>query len=77
MPYQYKREPLSDDEVNQLTNACDTFREKFVVWTLLDTGLRLSEFADLKIIISSGGKEGRNLHQSPPNPFKPRQIDNY
>jgi len=48
MPYQYKREPLSDDEVNRLTNACDTFREKFVVWTLLDTGLRLSEFADLK-----------------------------
>jgi len=48
MPYQYKREPLNDDEVNRLTNACDTFREKFVVWTLLDTGLRLSEFADLK-----------------------------
>ena len=48
MPYQYKREPLNDDEVNKLTNACDTFREKFVVWTLLDTGLRLSEFADLK-----------------------------
>jgi len=48
MPYQYKREPLSDDEVNRLTSACDTFREKFVVWILLDTGLRLSEFADLK-----------------------------
>lgn len=48
MPYQYKREPLNDNEVNRLTNACDTFREKLVVWTLLDTGLRLSEFADLK-----------------------------
>ena len=48
MPYQYKREPLNDDEVNSITNACDTFREKFVVWTLLDTGLSLSEFADLK-----------------------------
>ncbi len=48
MPYQYKREPLNDDEVDRITNACDTFREKFVVWTLLDTGLRLSEFADLK-----------------------------
>ncbi len=35
MPYQYKRELLNDDEVNRLTNACDTFREKFVVWTLL------------------------------------------
>jgi len=48
MPYQYKREPLNDDEVNRLTNACDTFREKFVIWTLLYIGLRLSEFADLK-----------------------------
>jgi len=48
MPYQYKREPLSDDQVNNLINACDAFREKFVIWTLLDIGLRLSEFADLK-----------------------------
>lgn len=56
MPYQYKREPLNDDEINAMTNAYDTFREKFVVWTLLDTGLRLSEFADLKKI-SSGRKE--------------------
>ena len=48
MPYQYKREPLNNDEVDKLTNSCDTFREKFVIWTLLDTGLRLSEFADLK-----------------------------
>jgi len=47
MPYQYKREPLNDDEVNQLTNACENFRQKFVVWTLLDTGLRLSEFTNL------------------------------
>jgi integrase/recombinase XerD len=48
MPYQYKREPLNNDEVNKLTNACDNFCEKFFIWTLLDTGLRLSEFADLK-----------------------------
>ena len=47
MVYQYKREPLNDDEVNKLTNACETFREKFVIWTLLDTGLRLSEFTEL------------------------------
>jgi integrase/recombinase XerD len=44
MPYQYKREPLNNDEVNKLINACDNFREKFFIWTLLDTGLRLSEF---------------------------------
>ena len=48
MSYQYKREPLNNDEVDKLTNACNTFQEKFVVWTLLDTGLRLSEFAELK-----------------------------
>ncbi len=70
MPYQYKREPLSDDEVNKLINACDIFREKFVVWTLLDTGLRLSEFADLKkdniqwqerrlVIYGKGGPYGK------------------
>ena len=70
MPYQYKKEPLNDDEVDRLTNACDTFREKFVVWTLLDTGLRLSEFADLKkdniqwqekrlVIYGKGGPYGK------------------
>ena len=70
MPYQYKREPLNDDEVNSLINTCDTFREKFVVWTLLDTGLRLSEFADLKkdniqwqekrlVIYGKGGPYGK------------------
>ncbi len=47
MPYQYKREPLNDDEVDKLTNACDTSREKFVLWPLLDTALFLSQFADL------------------------------
>ena len=36
MPYQYKREPLSDDEVNRLTNACETFVEKFVILPLLN-----------------------------------------
>ena len=70
MPYQYKREPLSDDEVNRLTNACETFEEKFVVWTLLDTELRVSEFANLKkdkiqwqerrlIIYGKGGPYGK------------------
>jgi integrase/recombinase XerD len=47
MVYQYKREPLNDDEVDRLTNACEAFREKLVVWTLLDTGMRLSELASL------------------------------
>jgi len=70
MPYQYKREPLNNDEVDKLTNACDTFREKFTVWTLLDTVLRLSEFANLKkdniqwqerrlVIYGKGGPYGK------------------
>jgi integrase/recombinase XerD len=48
MPYQYKREPLTPDESNRLSNACENYREKLVVWTLFDTGLRVSELANLK-----------------------------
>lgn len=40
MLYQYKREPLSDHEVNRLISPCEIFEERFVVWTFLDTGLR-------------------------------------
>ena len=40
---QYKREPLDDAQIDQLVNACETFREKLIVWTLLDTGLRVSD----------------------------------
>ena len=47
MQRQYKREPLSDDEVDRLTQACETFREKLSVFTLLDTGMRVSELATL------------------------------
>jgi integrase/recombinase XerD len=47
MPYQFKREPLTADEANRLANACQTHEEKLVVWTLLDTGLRVAELAHL------------------------------
>ena len=46
-PRQYKREPLDDAEIDQLVNACQGFREKLIIWTLLDTGLRVSELAGL------------------------------
>lgn len=47
MTYQYKREPLSAEEEDRLVNACKTHEEKLVVWVLLDSGLRVSEFANL------------------------------
>ena len=47
MPYQYKREPLLPDEINRLANACKTADERIAIWTLLDTGLRVSEFTGL------------------------------
>jgi len=46
--YQYKREPLSADEANRLANACETHVERLVIWTFLDTGMRVSELAGLK-----------------------------
>jgi integrase/recombinase XerD len=47
MRYQYKREPLTSDEANRLANACLTHEEKLVIWTLLDTGLRVAELSKL------------------------------
>lgn len=48
MPYQFKREPLTQDEANRLANSCQTHEEKLIIWTLLDTGLRVAEFSGLK-----------------------------
>ena len=47
MAYQYKREPLSDEEVNKFTNAAQSFQEKLTAFTLLDIGLRVGEYAAL------------------------------
>jgi integrase/recombinase XerD len=47
MPYQYRREPLTPDQATRLANACTTPQERLVVWTLLDTGLRLRELSSL------------------------------
>ena len=47
MPYQFKREPLTQDEATRIANACTTHTERLIVWTLLDTGLRVSELAGL------------------------------
>ena len=47
MPYQYVREPLTAEESDRLSHACDTPTEQLIVWTLLDTGLRVGELCDL------------------------------
>ena len=47
MAYQYVREPLLLEEADALANACETTEERLVVWTLLDTGLRVSELCAL------------------------------
>lgn len=70
MPYQHKREPLNTDETSALTSACRTPEEKLVVWSLLDTGLRVSELSDVSkdsidyqnhrvTVMGKGGIHGR------------------
>ena len=70
MPYQYKREPLSGTDVNKLLNACKDLKEKLIVSTLMDTGMRVSELSTLKkdqiqwqekriIIYGKGGPFGK------------------
>jgi integrase/recombinase XerD len=47
MPYQFKKEPLRAEEADRLANSCTTPDERLVLWTLLDTGLRVSELCSL------------------------------
>lgn len=47
MAYQFKREPLTQDEATRLAQSCETGMERVTIWTLLDTGLRVSELAGL------------------------------
>ena len=47
MAYQFVREPLKDEEADKICQVCETSLEKLIVWTLLDTGLRVSELCSL------------------------------
>ncbi len=47
MAYQYVRQPLRTEEADALSHACETTEEKLIIWTLLDTGLRVSELCSL------------------------------
>jgi integrase/recombinase XerD len=43
----FKREPLTQAESDALGTACASGEEKLIVWTLLDTGLRVEELSGL------------------------------
>lgn len=45
---EYKREPLEEDEVLALRKSCANLEEELVINLLLDTGMRVSELANLK-----------------------------
>lgn len=47
MTHQHRRGPLSVEETNRFVNGACTFQEKLVIFTLLDTGLRVAELAGL------------------------------
>ena len=47
MTSQCVRTPLTNQEADLLCQACETFQEKLIIWTLLDTGLRVSELCAL------------------------------
>jgi len=66
----FKREPLTADEANRLANACNCHEERLVIWTLIDTGLRVGELTSLKrnnidwqahriIVYGKGGPYGK------------------
>ena len=72
--YQYKREPLSNEEADKLANVAESFQEKLVIFTLLDTGLRVAEFSGLKkdniqwqerrlVIFGKGGIYGKKVRR--------------
>jgi len=43
----YKREPLEENEIEALRKACTSFEEELIINVLLETGMRVSEFAKL------------------------------
>lgn len=90
MRYQYKREPLTSDEANRLANACGNAKERLIVWTLLDTGLRVSELTGLTrdnidwqmgrlIIHGKGGPFGKKSKRRvvPLSPRVKTLLENY
>lgn len=46
--YKHRLPALTQEDQNRLANACETSQERLVIWTLLDTGLRIGEFCSIK-----------------------------
>ncbi len=70
MSYQFKRSPLSPEDADKMYAACENIQEKLIVWTLLETGLRIGELCALKVedvlwqqrslkIVGKGGPFGK------------------
>ena len=47
MVFEYKREPLEEDEILALKKACSNFEEELIINVLLETGMRVAEFSKL------------------------------
>ena len=47
MVMEYKREPLEENEIEALRQACKTFEEEMIINVLLETGMRVAEFSKL------------------------------
>lgn len=48
MPFEYKREPLEENEILALKKACNNFEEELIINVLLETGMRVAEFSKLR-----------------------------
>lgn len=82
---QFKREPLTDYEVNNLISSCQTPQEKLVIFTLLDTGLRISEFCKItkenldwsrhELIVFGKNPKDKNKPKRRVVPLSPRLHD--
>ena len=80
--HQFVGEPLRAEEADLLANACRSPEEKLIVWTLLDTGLRVSELCALTLdnvqwqqrALRVAGKGGPHGTRSKPRvvPLSPR-----
>ena len=47
MPYKFVKQPLRAEEADKLSHACENLNEKLIIWTLLDTGMRIGELCAL------------------------------